>query len=105
KLMLERAAAEARARKVAVDLVHGDMRNLAFRRLFDAVLLWGSSFGYFRDAENAQVLRKIAQAMRPGGRLLLQVANRDYLVRDVPRSFWHQEVDALVFDEVDFDPR
>ena len=104
-VMLEHAATRSRSRKVAVDFVHGDMRALAFRRFFDAVLCWGTSFGYFRDVENALVLRKIAHALRPGGRLLLQVVNRDFVLRDVPRTWWRREGDALILDEVDFDPR
>ena len=105
KPLLEHAATASRARKLSVDFVHGDMRSLAFRRLFDAVLLWGTSFGYFRDAENLLVLRKIAQAMRPGGRLLLELANRDFVLRDVPRAWWRREAGGLLFDEIDFEWR
>lgn len=105
KVLLERAAGESRARKVAADFVHGDMRSLAFRRWFDAVLCWGTSFGYFRDVENALVVRKIAQALRPGGRFLLHVGNRDFVARDAPRTFWRRQADGLIFDEIDFEPR
>jgi SAM-dependent methyltransferase len=105
RAMLERSVQESRARKLAVDFVHGDVRSLAFRRLFDGVLFWGTSFGYFRDVENALVLRKVAQALRPGGRVLLQIANRDFVLRDLPRTQWRRVGDALILDEVDFDWR
>jgi SAM-dependent methyltransferase len=105
RTLLERAVQEGRARRLAVDFVHGDVRNLAFRKLFDAVLFWGNTFGYFRDAENALVLHKVAQALRPGGRLLLQCPNRDFYLRELPCARWRRAADALILDEVDLDSR
>jgi SAM-dependent methyltransferase len=105
RVMLDRAVQAARARKLAVDFVHGDVRNLAFRRIFDGILFWGTSFGYFRDAENALVLRRVARALRPQGHLLLQVANRDFVLRDLPKGHWRRCGNALIHDEIDLDPR
>jgi SAM-dependent methyltransferase len=105
RVMLDRAAQEARNRKLAVDFVHADARKLSFRRLFDGVLLWGSSFGYFRDSENPPLLKKIAEALRPSGRLLLQVVNRDFYLRELPRCHWRRVGDALILDEMELDSR
>jgi SAM-dependent methyltransferase len=49
----------------------GDMRRMAYRDEFDAVVNLYTSFGYFTPAQNAAVLRGMARALRPGGRLLL----------------------------------
>jgi SAM-dependent methyltransferase len=59
-----------------------DMRDLGrVSGPFDgAAILW-QSFGYFSPAENDSVLRSIAQLLRPGGRLLLDVFHAEYFRR------------------------
>lgn len=53
----------------------GDMRWLPTGGAYDAVLLV-DAFGYFDDdADQARVLAAVAQHLRPGGQLLMQVAN------------------------------
>lgn len=48
-----------------------DMRRLHERDSYDAAFCFFSSFGYFSDAENADVASRIARALKPGGRLLI----------------------------------
>lgn len=77
----------AQARKTAgqagvrVEFRRGDMRRLAYRRQFDAVLNLFTSFGYFGDADDLRVLRNFHRALRPRGWLVLHLINRDWLVR------------------------
>ena len=77
--------AEARRRSaeagVAVDLRRLDMRKLRFHGEFDAVLNLFTSFGYFGDEGDAQVLRGFYRALRPGGWVALQMINRDFVMR------------------------
>lgn len=57
-----------------------DMRRLAqLDRTFDGVLNLWHSFGYFDEPTNREVLRAMHDRLRPGGRLLLDVYNRDHL--------------------------
>jgi SAM-dependent methyltransferase len=79
--LLHAAAARARAAGVALPLVRGDMRRLPFDGAFDAVCCLFTAFGYFADAENAAILHEVARSLRPGGWFLLDVANRDALLR------------------------
>lgn len=81
-LFLERARADAEARGVDVEYVQGDMRTLAWERRFDVVLNWFTSFGYFDDAANRAWLREARKALRPGGRLALELWNRDAFARN-----------------------
>jgi SAM-dependent methyltransferase len=56
-----------------------DMRDLdSIRQEFDAVICLWQSFGYFDEESNAQVLGKMADCLRPGGRLILDLYNRRY---------------------------
>lgn len=52
-----------------------DMRKLGYKNIFDAVINVFTSFGYFTDQENQQVLHQIAQALRPNGLFLLDYLN------------------------------
>ena len=72
---LEKARADAAARGVEVEYVHGDMRELPWRERFDGLVNWFTSFGYFSDEENKAVLRGFHDALRPGGRLVLETQN------------------------------
>ncbi len=57
---------------------------------FDAVVSWFTSFGYFDDAGNRQVLAECRRVLRPGGRLLIETQNRDEFVRRfTPSPFAH----------------
>ncbi len=60
-------------------LVRGDMRRLPFRgATFDLVVNLFTSFGYFADdAQHLQAVRGAAEALRPGGRFVLDYLNAD----------------------------
>lgn len=79
-LFLDLARREAAARGVAVEYVSGDMRELPWRHEFDRVVNWFTAFGYFDDDGNREVLRQIHRVLRPGGRLVLDLQNRDRLL-------------------------
>jgi len=98
---LEIAAADAAAAGVRVAWRTGDMRRLGFDRTFDAVYSYFTSFGYFDDDENEQVLAGIAKALRPGGSVLLEMANRDRLLTHPQERTWSQRDDgALLMEEI-----
>ena len=74
-VFLDRARADAAAAGVSVEYVAGDMRQLPWTSRFDRVLNWSTAFGYFDDAANRAVLDGIARALRPGGRLAMDLDN------------------------------
>jgi SAM-dependent methyltransferase len=76
--MLRRARLRVRG-----PLVRGDMRVLPFRPAsFALAVNLFTSFGYFRDdGEHRLVLRQVAQALRPGGRFVLDYLNADHVRR------------------------
>jgi len=103
---LELAAAEARRAGVTVEWAARDMRALDFAGRFDHVYSFFTSFGYYAGEDNEGVLERIARALRPGGRLLLDVMNRDWLLaRPQPRTWSQREDGALVMEEISLDLR
>ena len=57
-----------------------DMRALdSLGERFDGVTNLWHSFGYFDDATNQDVLRQMGERLRPGGRVVIDVYNRDHI--------------------------
>jgi SAM-dependent methyltransferase len=78
---LEVARRDAVVRGVEVSYVHGDMRALDWSARFDRVVNWFTSFGYFPDEQNRQVLASARRALRAGGRLLVEMPNLPWMLR------------------------
>ncbi len=101
--MLQRALSEAQRRGLSIKFVHGDMRELNFNGIFDACFCWQTSFGYFDDRTNVQVAQGVARALKPGGRFLLDVVNRDYVASEMPSRTWWEGHECVFLEEVEFD--
>jgi SAM-dependent methyltransferase len=67
----------------------GDMRELVYDGEFDAVLLLSGSFGFFDEATNRDVLARMVQALKAGGRMLLDVSDPTQMVVRPPCRTWN----------------
>jgi SAM-dependent methyltransferase len=84
--------------------MHADMRELPFRAEFAGAYSWFTSFGYFSDRENETVIEQIARALAPGGRFLIDMVNRDWILTHPQQRTWNQRDDgALLMEEVALD--
>jgi SAM-dependent methyltransferase len=101
--MLARAADEAQERDQKLNFLHGDMRDMGFEEMFDGVFCWSTSFGYFDDEKNQLVAQKIHRALRKGGMLLLDVANRDFVTQRQPSLVWFEGDGCVCMDEMRVD--
>jgi len=103
--LLGQARAIADRAGVQVTWHRGDMREISWNESFDAVINIFSSFGYFADeADNRRVLEGVARALRPGGRFLIDVMNRDWRVRQDMERHWFEAGDLVVLADPWFDP-
>ena len=98
----------ARAREwgSSVEYLQGDLRSLPVDGPFDVALSWFTSFGYFEDDENRQVLGEYQRVLRPGGRLLMDLHNHDEIVRrftPAPFSMTTRVGDDVMIDTSEFD--
>ena len=103
ELFLERARADASERGVEVEYVHGDMRDLPWRERFDGLVNWFTSFGYFSDDENKAVLREFHDALRPGGRLVLETQSVSRILLSPRPQHWVEHDGDLMLDEWQLD--
>jgi SAM-dependent methyltransferase len=74
------AKRDAARRNVKVRFIRKDMRRIAFKGEFDAVICMLTSFGYFNDRENKDIVRKVALSLKRGGKFLLDVGNPEWLI-------------------------
>ena len=89
---------------VAIELVHGDIREIPNEADFDVALNLSTAWGYYDDAENQRALQSIADALRPGGLFALELGHRDSLVgRYVPRDWSELGDGTLVAQLREFD--
>ncbi|MEA2639373.1 MAG: hypothetical protein QOF51_767 [Chloroflexota bacterium] len=92
--LAQERATQADAR---VAFVRGDMQLLPFADVFDGAVCLGGSFGQFEsEDEDLALLRETAQALRPGGKFLLDVANRDGILSRFIGKDWDQLEDGTV---------
>ncbi|MEY4515345.1 MAG: hypothetical protein RLZZ450_7467 [Pseudomonadota bacterium] len=100
--MLSRASEEAQSRGMRINFLHADMRDLSFESNFDAVTCLGTSLGYFDDDTNRKVMERLLRSLKPGGVLLLDVVNRDHVIRSQPNLIWFEGDGCVCMEESEF---
>lgn len=104
-LVLARRGAEER--DVEVEYREGDLRDLGVEGPYDAVVCWFTSFGYFDDDGNQDVLAEFARVLRPGGKLGVETLHHDGFVRRftaAPFTVPTFKGDDVMIDSSRFDP-
>ncbi len=86
-----------------INFLQGDMREMAFDNMFDGVLCWDTSFGYFEEDKNIEILQRIKKALKPGGRLLLDILNRDFVGQQAPYNHWFEGDGCVCMDDMNMD--
>lgn len=84
---------------VAAEVLVGDMREIPYVDHFDAVINVGTSFGFFEmEAEDQRGIESVSGALKPGGRFLLEMGNRDYLLKNFESASSSENADGSVTD-------
>ncbi|MCK4352168.1 class I SAM-dependent methyltransferase [candidate division WOR-3 bacterium] len=104
KEYLEIAQKKAKKKGVTVNFIKNDMRKISFNQEFDAVINMFTSFGYFRKEEdNLKVLKNVAKALKPGGKFLIDIVNKDWIIKNFEERDWQKIGEYYVFEERKFD--
>lgn len=86
-LRLARRRAEKKGLRIR--WLRGDMRRLPFAEEFDAVISCFTSFGYFtRLQDDLLTLKKVREALKPGGLFFLDVANGARILAEPVARHW-----------------
>jgi SAM-dependent methyltransferase len=102
---IKEAEKAAKRAGVYVRWLKRDMRKIPFENEFDFVLNLFTAFGYLEsDDEDQKALDAAAKSLKRGGKFVLDVVNRDYVVRHYQEADWLQLPDgSIVAAEKKFD--
>lgn len=89
KSYLDEIDIKTKQAKLKIKTVNGDMRRVNFKSQFDTAGNLGTSIGYFpKESDNFVVLKKMYQALKPGGKFVVHVSNRDWIVANFQKRDW-----------------
>lgn len=91
-------AAVRRGDDMGVDIrfILGDAREMEFREKFEIVLSLFLTFGFFdEEADNQKMLSRMADALQPGGMLLMDLWNREKMIRDFSPYLVEERPDGI----------
>lgn len=105
--------AEKRAQKLkAGEKVHfrvADMRQIAStlsdEQPFDGIICLWTSFGFYDDETNDDILRQCLKLVKSGGFFALDIVNRDWLLRNFSERSFERTKDWLILEERQFDSK
>jgi len=81
RIFTEESRARAALENLNPRFVNADARDISFREEFDAAYIWMNLLGYFDDPEdNMRILASAARSLKSGGRLLMDLMNRDWVI-------------------------
>jgi ubiquinone/menaquinone biosynthesis C-methylase UbiE len=92
--------------KVNVRWIKSDMRKIPFTNEFNTVLNLFTAFGYLEtDEEDEKVMKQISNALKPRGKFLMDVSNRDRIIRNYIEKDWTVLPDSTIeLTEKKYDP-
>lgn len=92
------AKAHAAKNNISIDIVRSDARNTPLpAESFDHVCIMGNSLGYISAGDaDSKIMNEVNRLLRPGGKLLVDVANGDYVVQSLNPVAWHEIGDDTV---------
>ncbi|MCP8323539.1 MAG: methyltransferase domain-containing protein [Candidatus Methylarchaceae archaeon HK02M2] len=88
--LIQKAKSSAKRYGLNIRFREGDARKLPYPPdTFDAVLILGNSFGYFDTIQDdLRVLEEIFRVLKPWGRVLIDVADGEYLKKKFQTHSW-----------------
>lgn len=88
--LIAKARQKSRANSFPIKFKEGDARKLPYKdNSFDAVMILGNSFGYFESVDDdIEVLQSASRVLKKGGKLLIDVADGDFLKQHFKARSW-----------------
>lgn len=100
--LIRAAKCAARKEKLQVQFIQGNMLTMKFKEKYDIIYLMDVSFGLFTNEKNILVLKKIANALKPKGKLLLELFNI-YSIHKFQKKIWYSLHGVVFLIENTFD--
>ncbi|NUP14180.1 MAG: class I SAM-dependent methyltransferase [Polyangiaceae bacterium] len=100
---LEVARKEAESEGVKVAFVRGDIGHFESEAEFDSAVCLFDAFGFFDDSHCIGTLRSAHKALKMGGRFVLDLRTREWMVRIPPTSVMDKGNGDMMIDRHHFD--
>jgi len=105
QLYLDRLSARAADAEVQIETVREDMRQFRRESAFDGAINMYTSFGYFESRDDdRRVLENVYASLKPGGRLLMEMAAREIVARVFQHHDWVEADGRFLLEEHCVDP-
>lgn len=103
-IYLDEARKAAAQENLSVEFIEMDIRKLRFDRKFDLAINMWTSFGFFDEETNVSIIRAMREVLVDGGKLILELINRDWVIRSFRRrDWWPADEDLIVIEERSID--
>ncbi|MGB2782861.1 MAG: methyltransferase domain-containing protein [Atribacterota bacterium] len=88
--LIQKAKARAKKEDINIRFKEGDARKIPYLPdTFDVVTILGNSFGYFETIQDdLRVLKEVFKVLKPWGKLLIEVADGDFLKENFQPRSW-----------------
>jgi cyclopropane fatty-acyl-phospholipid synthase-like methyltransferase len=97
---LAKAAEQAKAEGLDIELVHDDMRAFCQPNKFDVAINMFTSFGYFDDAEDdRKVIKHMHESLKSGGMLLIHTQGKEILARNFREREWAENDGVIMVEQ------
>ena len=99
-----KATPEAERMVGRIELVCADMRHFRRPGAFDVAVNLSGSFGHLEDEQqDARALRAVYENLRPGGRLVMEMAHKYWILQQGQQSLWMETPDGFTLERWRFD--
>jgi SAM-dependent methyltransferase len=104
------AKRRAKSQKVAerVSFRVADMRKIASvlaKERFNGVINLFTSFGYYDDKTNNDILRQCCSLIHPAGFFALEIMNRDWIVKNFQPQGFSRHANLIILEDRTLDPK
>lgn len=101
-LYVQRATELSKEMNLDLQFKVKDMRENLGEEMFDAIINLWSSFGYFDEKTNEQVIFNFSRALKKKGVLIIDVENRDYILKHFVYETFREKEDVLILERRKF---
>lgn len=101
---IEELTTQSQKESLSIRTLLQDMRCWNESDRYHALYMMFTSFGYYSDEENEKIIFLIASSLKKGGRFLLDIENREYILKFFIHEKWREKENGFLLERHKFFP-